>query len=160
MNNKAPILQVLMSLFSDLPYFDGDMVKLTDSQEILHELQKAGLTPQTIDRALSWIERFSKFNDEPRVDYHPETVRVFTRQEKAIIPAESLRFLLESYLTGDIKSHELEFIIEQIMSLGTHTITEEQFLWVFEMTIANQEDEVFDSFIPVDEMLIRSFRTH
>ncbi|GGF95532.1 hypothetical protein GCM10010995_10960 [Cysteiniphilum litorale] len=160
MNNKAPILQVLMSLFSDLPYFDGDMVKLTNSQEILHELQKAGLAPQAIEQAIAWLERFSKFNDEPRADYHPETVRVFTPQEKAIIPTESLRFLLEAYLAGDIQSHELEFIIEQIISLGTHTITEEQFLWIFEMTIANQEDELFGGFIPIEEVLTRSFRIH
>ena len=95
MNNKAPILQVLMSLFSDLPYFDGDMVKLTNSQEILHELQKAGLSTQAIEQAIAWLERFSKFNDEPRADYHPETVRVFTSQEKAIIPTESYAFCLK-----------------------------------------------------------------
>lgn len=149
-----------MSLFSDLPYFNGDVKKLTNSQEILYELQKSGLTPQAIDQALSWLERFSKFYKEVKVDYSPETIRVFTPQEKAVIPTESLRFLLEAYLAGDVRSYELEFLIEQIMTLGTHTITEEQFLWVFEMTIANQEDEIFDGSTLIDEGLTGSFRIH
>lgn len=160
MDNKAPILQVLMSLFNESPHLEGEIVKLTNSQELLNELQKTGLNGQAIDQALSWLERFSKLNEEIEIIYHPNTVRIFTDAERAIIPTECLRFLSEACLAGDIQSHELEFIITQIMTLGTHTITDEQFIWIFDMTIANQTDNSPSNAIGLDNFYSTSLHTH
>lgn len=87
-------------------------------------------------------------------------MRIFTSAEKAVIPERSLHFLLKAYTSGEIQSYELEFIIEQIMALSEHCITEEQFLWVFEMTIANQKKDSFGNKITSEELYSKSLYVH
>ncbi|WP_395947555.1 DUF494 family protein [Caedibacter taeniospiralis] len=160
MNDQPQILQVLMSLFNDLPYLEEEDIRITDSQELLSELQKSGLKDQSLERAFVWLEQFTKLDERTKIGYQPDTVRVFTNAEKAVIPVECLGFLLEAHHLGEIQSHELEFIIEQIMTLSTHAITEEQFLWVFDMTLANQMDDSMDVVIGIHKLPGTSLYIH
>ena len=160
MNDKPQLLQVLMSLFNDSPELEGEVIKMTDSKELLNELQKTGLNGQALDQAFVWLEKFAKLNEEDSLDYHTDTIRVFTNAEKSIIPQECLNFLQEAYFVGDIQPHELEFIIEQIMTLSTHTVTEDQFMWIFDMTIANQADESPCSSMTLHELASTSLYLH
>ncbi len=160
MNDQPQILQILMSLFNDLPHLEEEIIRVTNSQELLSELQNSGLKGQSLERAFVWLEQFTKLNERTKISYQPGTVRVFTNAEKAVIPSECLSFLLEAHHIGEIQSHELEFIIEQIMTLSTHAITEEQFLWVFDMTVTNQMDDSMDVVIGIHELPGTSLYIH
>lgn len=158
--NKISTLQVLMSLFNNLPYLEVEIIDLKNSQDVLTELQKKGLSDSVIEKALSWLERFGNLDEASYINYRLDTVRIFTSAEKAVIPERSLHFLLKAYTSGEIQSYELEFIIEQIMALSEHCITEEQFLWVFEMTIANQKKDSFGNKITSEELYSKSLYVH
>ncbi|WP_116963351.1 DUF494 family protein [Fastidiosibacter lacustris] len=161
MSSKPVILQVLMSLFNNMTQIEEDVVKMTNSHELFCELKKAGLDESTLENTLLWLEGFAKLNEVDPFDYQKGTIRVFSNVEKVIIPDNGLMILNELYLSGDINAYEFEFVINQIMMLSTQSITIEQFIWVLDMTIANQNrDFMTDDDYGLEYLLNNSLTIH
>ena len=155
MNKSQSIIQILMSIFSNQVAINEN-IKLTSSEEIGNELKKAGLNQQQLNFAVTWFENFAKLHEKPIFDYGSST-RVFTNDERSAIPNSCLDFLWSEYENLAINALELEFVIHQAMMLDQHTITEEQFMWVYDMTLANQAkrhdpEEVDVSFLMHDSL--------
>ncbi|MBK2123674.1 DUF494 family protein [Fangia hongkongensis] len=139
MKTNLNILQILMSLFNHVAIHE-DILKITTPEEISQQLRKAGLNSKELKFVLVWLESFSKLPEKnTSISFHPHTIRVFSDAERAIIPNECLDFLAERVLEGEINAYEFEFILTQIMLINTHAIDEDEFMWVYDMTLANQE---------------------
>ena len=63
------------------------------------------------------------------------------KRKKTIISKKCLDFLLKSHRDGQINAMELEFVINQVMVLNSKNITESQFMWIYDMTLANQQSQ-------------------
>ena len=136
MNKNPSIIQILMSIFSNQIEIN-ESAKLTSSEEISKELKKAGLNKKQLDFAVEWFENFTTLYKEPCIEYS-NSIRIFTNDEKSAIPDNCLTFLMHQYQSSTISALEFEFILHQAIMLNEHTITQEQFMWVYDMTIINQ----------------------
>ncbi|WP_119344223.1 DUF494 family protein [Facilibium subflavum] len=147
---NANILQILMSLFYEVALnFDDDhdaLIKITSENEIKEQLQKAGLSAKELNLTMKWLENFSQPDKHTQISYQQNAIRVFSAVEKNIIPENCLDLLAQHYQAGDINATEFEFILNQIIELDADTVTEEQFMWVYDMTMANRGN-VKDKFI-------------
>ena len=162
MCEKKDILQILMSLFQNALNLEDTVPQVTTLDEISSVLSRTNLKTNSVDFALNWLEGFAKLNQASEIEYHPETIRVMSATERTTIPRYCFEFLLERYVEGEITACEREFILHQIMQLKQHNglpLTYEGFLWIYDMTLANQiydsetETELFD-----DQMI--SFAQH
>lgn len=141
MNNSKHILQILMSLLVEVAAPNSQNPKVTTADEISDKLANAGLNQKELMFVLMWLQNFRKLAEVKTFDYHPNAIRIFSKEEQAIIPRSCLDFLLKSHRNNQISAMELEFVINQIMMLNSKNITESQFMWIYDMTLANQRDQ-------------------
>ena len=147
MGENFSIIQVLMSLFSDSSMYGSEknQVQLASSEQINEKLRNVGLSKNQIKLAKLWFKNFSMVSQQSSFSYS-NSIRVFSREEQAIIPSNCLSFLIESYHSKIINSFELEFVVNQVLFLEEEKrINEEQFMWIYDMTLANQSHCFYDN---------------
>lgn len=130
-----------MSLLIEIATPHNHSLQMTNSDEISHRLANAGLNKKELMFILMWLRNFTKLSTVKKFDYHPKAIRIFSADEEATIPKSCLDFLLKSHHDGQINAMELEFIVSQIMALNSQNITKNQFMWIYDMTLANQNDQ-------------------
>ena len=141
MNNSNHILQILMSLLIEVAAPNNQNLQVTTSDGISNKLANAGLNKKELVFILMWLRNFTKLPKVKKFDYQPNAIRIFSKEEKTIIPKKCLDFLLKSHRDSQINAMELEFIINQVMVLNSKNITESQFMWIYDMTLANQQSQ-------------------
>ena len=145
MRNNANILQVLMSLFNEYDFLLGEeqlpkLKKVTSEFEIKQQLQQAGLTSNELEFTLKWLEEFTQFSDFVEINYMQDTIRVFSKNEKIMIPLKYRKALVEYKLNDELSTVEFEFILQQMIALNHPGINEDQFMWIYDMTVANRRE--------------------
>lgn len=159
MRKNTSILQILMSLFNHVSFQD-DILTITTPDEISQKLEKAGVNPKDLKFALFWLENFSNLSGEKIEIYtDPHTIRIFSQDERDVIPNECLNFLHDRLIEGEIDTYEFEFILTQIMLIDENAIDEEEFMWIYDMTLANQSAIGFKN-CGIDSHTFISFLNH
>ncbi|ABL02740.1 protein of unknown function DUF494 [Candidatus Ruthia magnifica str. Cm (Calyptogena magnifica)] len=138
------ILDVLTYMFDYLFEEAGqDSIHEIDDIELKAHLSDIGFDIMRIDKALSWLENIAAIQDgkiKPFKTIYEGSMRIYTEAEKIKLNAKSRGFLLFMENIGQLDANQREMIIDQIMSLGSASISLEDLKWVVMMVLGNSVD--------------------
>lgn len=132
---KENVLDILTFLFEN--YLDAQQDPPPSREVLKSELQRAGFTSGTIDRALGWldglVEGMSGIAVAPA-----RAMRVFTAREQQRLDTECRGYLQHLENIGILSAVQREIAIERLMALEAEEIALEQLKWVVLMVLFSQ----------------------
>ncbi len=136
---KQSVVDVLMFLFER---YLGEETEAMEKRDHMHSrLEEMGFHNQEIDQAFDWLEDLADIQDN-RV-FAPigdDSVRIFSREEKAALGEEGIGFIIYLEQTGILTPVTRELVLDRVMALG-HELDDEQLKWITMIVLHTQPGE-------------------
>src|SRR5690606_37514590 len=130
---------ILMYLIEN--YIHSEMEVVVDHDELTHELTRAGLHREEIDKALVWLVRHTELQEcqtKPYSNRCPNRgTRVYTAEETARLDVDSRGFLMYLENLGVLDFSTREMVVDRVMELDTQQFCLEDLKWVVLMVLFN-----------------------
>lgn len=133
------MLEVLIFIYQnywDKPQTQG--LKETDEAIMAFELSQAGFGHQEILHAVDWVKALHRSVQQTPYLSHPDAIRIYCAQERAMISDDSLNFLALLVRSQIISAYERDVIIDRTLMLSQTQMTLEDIRWVTMMVIADE----------------------
>ena len=138
MIDNHSVLDVLTCMFD---YLFDTKNKVNDS-ELKNYLSQIGFDESGINKALIWLDNMTSSKDNQSDTKNPNSIRVYTKNERKKIDCKSRDFLYFMQNIGQISDNQRETIINQVMSLENSRLSLEDVKWIVTMVISNQDHQV------------------
>lgn len=133
------MFEVLMYLFEN--HMQSDCKLHLTEEVLIAELEKAGFSSDTIDRALDWLDGLLLIQENTVEVATNESLRVFTSYEIYKLNADIIGFLLFLQQVGILNTITRELVIDRLMAIEEQEIDLPQVKWVTLLVLFNQPNE-------------------
>ena len=125
---KQSVVDVLMFLFER---YLGDENEVMDERDHMQvRLEEVGFQHQEIDQAFDWLEDLASIHDEE--EYYllnPDSTRIFSNEEKAVLNEDCLGFIMFLEQTNILTPTTRELVLDRVIALE-HELDIEQLKWI------------------------------
>ncbi|HHJ34914.1 MAG TPA: DUF494 domain-containing protein [Gammaproteobacteria bacterium] len=141
---KQSVVDVLMFLFErylddETPNENSRVTEERDSIQL--RLEEMGFHNNEINQAFDWLEDLADLQGEDQLVTVKETsTRIYSEEEKKLIPLESIGFLNFLEQTHILTPITRELILDRVVALG-HPLDAEQLKWVIMIVLHSQPGE-------------------
>lgn len=137
MNDNGSVLDILIYVFDR--YMLTDDPDVPEREALAQDLELAGFAGESVERALDWLADLACERDRPQFD--ARSIRIFTPEELAHLPADCRGYLLALERTGILSSAQREIVIERLLALDASELDVDQLKWVVLMVLSSQPGE-------------------
>lgn len=141
---KQSVIDVLMFLFER--YLDDDEldenIEISEERNDVHSrLEQVGFQKPEINQALDWLDDLAIIQESELVmPISPDSIRVYSPEEKALINQESFGFIHFLEQTGILTPPSRELVLDRVMALGQPLDTE-QIKWIIMIVLHSYPGE-------------------
>jgi Smg protein len=144
MNDNGSVLDILIYVFDR--YMLTDDPDVPERETLAQDLELAGFAGESVERALDWLADLACERDRPQFDAdgqlgNERSMRIFTDEELAHLPADCRGYLLALERTGILSSTQREIVIERLLALDASELDVDQLKWVVLMVLSSQPGE-------------------
>jgi len=138
---KENLIDILVYVFEQYLVEQPDGFANLDNQDLTDKLVGVGFEKDQIDQAFIWLDGLISGVDQPIEITQPvSSYRVFSKEEKALIPFEAQSLIIRLEQTGVLDTNSRELIIDRLMGLKINTLDIDDVRWVIMMVLCNQSD--------------------
>jgi len=125
---KQSVVDVLMFLFER---YLGDDNEIIDERDFVHtRLEEMGFQHNEINQAFDWLEDLASIHDDGHyVPVDSRSIRIYSKEEKAILNEACVGFLVFLEDEGILTAITRELILDRVIALG-HELDIEQLKWI------------------------------
>lgn len=135
---KEDMFEVLMYLFEN--HMETNCNMLLSEDILVNELEMAGFSAPTIDRALDWLEGLLAVQEKTSISTI-ESIRIYSPFENQRLSSETIGFLLFLQQMGILNCLTRELVIDRLMAIEEEEIHLAQVKWVTLLVLFNQPNE-------------------
>lgn len=125
---KQSVVDVLMFLFER---YLGDENEVMDERDHMQvRLEEVGFQHQEIDQAFDWLEDLASIHDDDGYCLlNPNSIRIFSDEEKAVLNEDCLGFIMFLEQTNILTPTTRELVLDRVIALE-HELDIEQLKWI------------------------------
>lgn len=149
------VLDVLLYLFEN--YLEGELEDDAAHANLKLELEQAGFPSQEVEQAFAWLGSLSQAEktaeDMALREPANDTIRLYPREEAAVIPTACQGFLLHLEQLGILTPVSREQVIDRVLDLAAGEMVDlEQLKWVILMVLFSHSGDK-TAFAELEEMM-------
>jgi len=138
---KENLIDILVYVFEQYLVEQPDGFADLDNIDLAEKLLGVGFEKEQIDQAFVWLEGLiSGVSEKVKTTQRVSSYRVFSREEKAVIPFEAQSLIRRLEQSGVLDTSSRELIIDRVFDLKMSTIDIDDVRWVIMMVLCNQTD--------------------
>lgn len=135
------MLDVLLYLFEN--YLEGELEDHSQRATLSDELKAAGFPSTVVENAFEWLEGLRLQRELPLPSPSEGGLRVYSSEERDIIPTDCQGFLLHLEHLGILSTLNRERVIDRLLALSTRdrergAVDLDDLKWIILMVLFNQ----------------------